>query len=166
MAVETLDKSHPDYKFARDVTRYVMHNFYEACTWKPSGIFTEQVEDSPFTTLIQTGIKGALQHTGAEGHALFDDDFSSKSTMDYEEFKERCKKVKARFLKTDFSVRNFYGYCSMLCQYASIAYMYGIHNSAYVPFNLILQTLGHLRKIGQFTDARWKEMEDYSHEIK
>ncbi|KAG8183322.1 hypothetical protein JTE90_023971 [Oedothorax gibbosus] len=166
MANVNIDKSHPDYKFARDVTRYVIRDFYEACRWKPRGIFLEADEDSPFTTLIQMGVRGALQQTGAEGHALFDEDFASKSTLDLQEFKERCKKIKERFLKNVFSVRNFYGYCSMLCQYASIAYMYGIKNAPYVPFNLILQTLEYARKIGQFDDSTWKEMEDYSHEIK
>ncbi|GFS47482.1 hypothetical protein TNIN_189641 [Trichonephila inaurata madagascariensis] len=69
----------PEFKFARDVIRYVLTEYCPETHWNPSGIFVEYDFDSPCTPDVQDTIKTFLDDNFVELHAPYDGKFPDKN---------------------------------------------------------------------------------------
>ncbi|GFQ68840.1 hypothetical protein TNCT_27661 [Trichonephila clavata] len=69
----------PEFKFSRDVIRYVLTEYWPGTHWNSSNMFIEHDLDSPFTPAVQEMIKFILDDNGVELHYLYDGYFPDKN---------------------------------------------------------------------------------------
>ncbi|GFV79873.1 hypothetical protein TNCV_1726981 [Trichonephila clavipes] len=69
----------PEFKFARDVIRYVLTEYWPGTHWNLSGFFVESDFDSPCTPAVQDMIKFFLDNNGVQLHAFYDETFPDKN---------------------------------------------------------------------------------------
>ncbi|GFV79864.1 hypothetical protein TNCV_1726891 [Trichonephila clavipes] len=150
----------PEYKFIRDVIRYVLSEYWPGTHWTPSGIFLVHDSDTPFTPAVQEVIKDILDDNAVELHRYYDEHFPDKNITvnnHFELCKQRCESLTED--KNDDVLYTFIIMCACLSLFTALSVLYGVKSAPNVTHRLILRYFEALKYANVITDSFWNDFQ-------
>ncbi|GFQ68925.1 uncharacterized protein TNCT_633581 [Trichonephila clavata] len=153
----------PEFKFARDVIRYVLTEYWPGTHWNPSGMFIEYDLDSPCTPAVQELMKNILDDGGVDLHAFYDECFPDKNITVLQHY-EFCQYIKYRMIMVDEpedAKEAFLVLCGSLSLFTALSVVYGVNDAPFVTHREILRYFKSLQYLDLITDTFWMELQTF-----
>ncbi|GFV79884.1 uncharacterized protein TNCV_1727091 [Trichonephila clavipes] len=153
----------PEFKFARDVIRYVLTEYWPGTHWNPSGIFVEYDLDFPCTPVVKGMIKKFLDNKGVQLHACYDGYFRNKHISPQRHYKF-CQKITSRLILMNNSANAKYTFltlCASLSLFTALSVVYGINAAPVITHGLILSYFRSLQNLHFITNTFWIELHTF-----
>ncbi|GFQ83941.1 uncharacterized protein TNCT_704581 [Trichonephila clavata] len=149
----------PEYKFIRDVIRYVLSDYWPGTHWNPSGMFLVQDSDSPFTPAVQKRIKNILDDNALDLHRYYDGYFPDKNITSKQHY-ELCKNRSERMTEAEHEdvIYVFVYLCASLSLFTALSVVYGVDEAPIVTHRLILRYFVSLKDGNVVTDSFWDDL--------
>ncbi|GFS47485.1 uncharacterized protein TNIN_189661 [Trichonephila inaurata madagascariensis] len=153
----------PEFKFARDVIRYVLTEYWPGTHWNPSGIFVEYDHDSPCTPDVQYMIKKFLDENGVELHQSYDEYFRNKNIPPQQHY-EFCQEITSSLIMINESAEAkcaFLTLCASLSLFTALSVVYGVNVAPVITHRLILHFFTSLQNREFITDTFWMDLQTF-----
>ncbi|CAL1274640.1 unnamed protein product [Larinioides sclopetarius] len=154
-----------EFKFARDLIRYVVERRMEGLNWIPTGIFEKtnlsECLDSPFTPQMKKAVNKKLNLYENLYHRQYDSYFADERITE-KSHKKICRELAEIILGKEFNVKNFFTFCVILAKYAGYSYLYGVRSSAEDACKTIIDIIRSMKAKSIITDSFWTEMQNFA----
>lgn len=149
-----------EYKFVRDVIRYVLSEYWPGVHWNPTGMFLDHDNDSPFTPAVKMIIRQILDDNAVDLHRSYDEVFPVKNIFSYQHY-ELCQHMISSIIVSEIEDVKFIflTLCASVSLYTALSVLYGIKEAPYISHGLILKYFISLRSIGLITNNFWNDLE-------
>ncbi|GFS47478.1 hypothetical protein TNIN_189621 [Trichonephila inaurata madagascariensis] len=150
----------PEYKFIRDVIRYVLSEYWPGTHWTPSGMFLVQDSDSPFTPVVQEIIKTILDDNAVDFHRCYDEYFPDKNITPNQHY-ELCIDKSESLIDGEYEdvIYVFIFMCACLSLFTALSVLYGVDAALIVTHWVILRYFESLKYANVITDSFWDDFQ-------
>ncbi|GFS47487.1 uncharacterized protein TNIN_189671 [Trichonephila inaurata madagascariensis] len=153
----------PEFKFARDVIRYVLTEYWPGTHWNPSGIFVEYDLDSPCTPDVQYVMRDFLDKKNVDLHESYDGYFPNKNISPQQHY-EFCQKITSSLIMMNESAEVIYTFlklCASLSLFTALSVVYGVNAAPVITHRLLLRYFTSLQNRKFITDTFWMELQTF-----
>ncbi|GFQ83939.1 hypothetical protein TNCT_704571 [Trichonephila clavata] len=154
----------PEFKFIRDVIRYVLSDYWPGTHWNPSGMFLNRDSDSPFTPVMQEIIKDILEDHALDLHMCYDAYFPDKNITSKQHYK-LCKEKSEKMMEDNYEdiLYKFIVVCAFLSLFTALSVVYGVDDAPIITHRVILRQFESLKNANVITDTFWDDLQSASY---